>query len=100
MENHPPSPSRRSLGKKIWQISLGVVLIVAGIIMLVTPGQGILAIVAGIVLVSPYHGRRVIWNLKQLWKWVKQKWYSFRYPRVIQSKIWQKMRKLKKTLKK
>jgi transaldolase len=85
------------LFKKIWQISLGVVLVLVGIVMLFTPGQGILAIVAGIVLISPYHGRRVIWRLKLLWKWVKQKWYSFFHTRVIKSKVWQKMQKLKKT---
>ncbi|MFH0776199.1 MAG: PGPGW domain-containing protein [Patescibacteria group bacterium] len=76
--------------KRFGEIALGVILILAGIIMLFTPGQGILAIVAGIFLISPYHGRRIVWRLKELWKTLKRKWYARKFRRVIKHKIFLK----------
>ncbi|MFH0834019.1 MAG: PGPGW domain-containing protein [Patescibacteria group bacterium] len=76
--------------KRILEITGGVLLILLGIVMLFTPGQGIFAIVAGVVLVSPYHGRRLIWRLKEFWKLLKRKWYARKYRRVIKRKIFLK----------
>ncbi|MCF7836438.1 PGPGW domain-containing protein [Candidatus Gracilibacteria bacterium] len=82
--------------KRFFEIVGGGFLILAGIVMLVTPGQGVLAIVAGIFLISPQHGKRVVWWGRQLWRGVKGWWFSWRFKRVIRRRIFQRAEKLKK----
>jgi len=72
--------------KRFTEIACGSALVLVGIVMLFTPGQGILTIVAGVTLISPYHGRRLVWWLLQLWKKAKIKLYSLKYKRVIKRK--------------
>jgi uncharacterized protein (TIGR02611 family) len=48
---------------------LGAVLLVAGIVMLVTPGPGILAIAGGIALLSRHHG----WA-RAVRRWASDRW--------------------------
>jgi hypothetical protein len=82
---------------RFFEIIGGIALIIVGLVMLITPGSGIVAIIAGIMLISPYHGRRVIWWLKKkFWRGVKSWWYSWRFKRVIKRKIIKKVLFLKK----
>ncbi|MBU1089349.1 PGPGW domain-containing protein [Patescibacteria group bacterium] len=86
--------------KRFFEIAGGSLLILAGILMLFTPGMGILAILAGVMLISPHHGRRLVWWGKQLWRGVKGWWYSFRFKRTIRhSKFMEKARALKNKIK-
>jgi len=73
--------------KRFFQIFFGILLVIAGIVMLFTPGQGILAIVAGIMLISPYHGRRVVWRICCAWKSFKRWRYSFHFKRTIKRSV-------------
>jgi len=82
--------------RRFFEIIGGGFLILAGIVMLATPGSGILAIVTGIMLISPYHGRRILWWGKQLWRRIKSWWYSWRFKRVIKGKILRKARFFKR----
>ncbi len=84
--------------KRYAEIVIGTLLVILGVILIFTPGQGTLVIIAGVMLVSPYHGRRLVWWIKQLWKRTKGWWYSWRFKRVIKSKIIKRARKLKKKL--
>lgn len=69
--------------KRIGEITIGVLLVLLGVVMIFTPGQGSIVIVIGIMFISPYHGRRVLWRLKMLWKRTKTWWYSWRYKRTV-----------------
>jgi len=42
----------RAWWRKVWRIALGSVVVVAGVIMLVTPGPGIAAIIAGLAIMA------------------------------------------------
>lgn len=81
--------------KRFLEIVGGSLLVLAGVVMLATPGTGILAIVAGVMLISPHHGRRIIWWLKQFWRGLKGWWYSFRFKRVVKRKILQRAHKFR-----
>lgn len=50
--------------KRTIEIIVGTILILAGVIMLFTPGPGIATIIGGIILVSPHHGKRVIYYIQ------------------------------------
>lgn len=84
--------------KRCFQIIGGIILILAGLVMLVTPGQGILSIVAGVFLISPYHGRRLVWRIKRGWKRLKCWWFSWQFKRVIKRKVLKKARALRKKI--
>ncbi len=81
--------------RRFLEIIGGGILLFAGIIMLVTPGQGILAIIAGIFLISPRHGRRVVWHLRQIWKRVKMWWFSWKFKRTVKRKNFRKAKRIK-----
>ncbi len=86
--------------KRFLEIAGGSLLVLAGVVMLVTPGMGILAIVAGVMLISPHHGRRLVWWLKQFWRGAKGWWYSFRFKRTVKhSKFVKKARAFKNKIK-
>ncbi len=86
--------------KRFLEITGGSLLVFLGVAMFFTPGSGILAIVAGIMLISPHHGRRVIWWGKQLWRGTKGWWYSWRFKRTVKhSKFVKTARKLKNKIK-
>lgn len=59
---HDPGGERwqaRSLGRRVWAIvrtAIGIVLVLAGIVLLFLPGQGVLTIVAGL-LIAEYPGK-------------------------------------------
>ncbi len=76
--------------KRWFEIIFGVLLIVLGVVMLVTPGPGTATIIAGLMFVSPQHGKRVIWWLNCLWKWLKAQWYRRIYGR---SRVFKRKRK-------
>lgn len=84
--------------KRLLEIIGGIALILAGIIMLVTPGQGVLAIVGGVFLISPQHGRRLVWHLGKIWKRVKTWFFSWRFKRTTKRRNFVKSRKLKRKL--
>lgn len=50
------------------EIIIGLALIIAGLVMLFTPGQGLLFIALGILLISPYHGKKAL-KLLQIFCW-------------------------------
>jgi hypothetical protein len=81
------------------EIAGGIALIVIGVVMLVTPGSGVIAIIAGITLISPQHGKRVIWWVKKFWRSAKSWWYSWKFKRVIRRKIFKKALALEKKFK-
>lgn len=85
--------------QRFLEITGGILLILLGIVMLVTPGQGILAIIGGIFLISPQHGRRLIWHLGKIWKRVKMWWFSWQFKRTIKRKIFKKAKRLKRKIK-
>ena len=68
--------------KRLLQIIFGLILIVAGIVMLVTPGQGLLTIALGILLISPDHGHKVFVWLEKGWWWLVEY-----FPKKWQKKI-------------
>ncbi|MCF7845660.1 MAG: hypothetical protein K9L85_00295 [Candidatus Peribacteraceae bacterium] len=84
--------------KRILEITGGALLILIGIVMIFTPGQGLLAIIGGVFLISPQHGRRLVWYIKKAWKRVKMFWYSWRFKRVVKRKILIKAKRLKQKI--
>ena len=44
---------KRALWSKLWRIGLGTIVIIAGVLMLVLPGPGILGIIAGLAILAP-----------------------------------------------
>ncbi|MFA6458478.1 MAG: PGPGW domain-containing protein [Patescibacteria group bacterium] len=82
--------------QRFLEITGGVILILLGVVMLVTPGQGILAIVGGIFLISPQHGRRLIWHLGKVWKRVKTWLFSWRFKRTVKRKNFKRPKRSKK----
>lgn len=86
--------------KRLSQIIIGIVLILAGIIMLFTPGPGVPAIIFGVMLISPYHGHKIfIWLEKIWWKFVEhlpKKWQKkihLSFPKNWADKIRKKFHK-------
>jgi hypothetical protein len=49
------------------EIALGVTFLVSGVVMLFTPGQGILFIIFGVLLFSPYHGKKLLKHVQNGW---------------------------------
>lgn len=84
--------------KRAFQIFFGGLLIVIGVLALATPGPGILIIVIGITLISPYHGRRIVWRIRCGWRWLKSWYYSFRFRRTEKRSKF--LKSLKRRLKK
>ncbi len=68
--------------KRGFEVAFGVLLVLLGMVLLVTPGPGIVVMVAGVMFVSPQHGRRLIYWLLCLWKWVKAQWYRHFHGRI------------------
>lgn len=63
--------------KRTAQIILGSIIILIGIAGLFLPFlQGILLIIIGINIISPYHGQRILKHIKNVWdktkKWLKK----------------------------
>ncbi len=86
--------------KRFLEIAGGSLLVFTGILMLFTFGPGILAIVAGVMLISPHHGRRLVWWLRQFWRGLKGWWYSFWFKRTVKhSKFVKKARAFKNKIK-
>lgn len=85
--------------KRCLQIFFGSLLVLLGIVMIFTPGQGLIAIVGGVMLISPYHGRRLVWHIRCAWRKCKRWFYSFRFKRTIKRRIIQRIRRLKKRIK-
>lgn len=69
--------------RRLLEIIGGSVLIFAGILFALplVPLPGIPLIVAGVLLVSPYHGRRLAWWFVIAWKWALQKWHEYYHNR-------------------
>lgn len=54
--------------KRSFQITLGIIVISLGIAGLFLPFlQGILLIILGINILSPYHGQKLLHKIKELW---------------------------------
>ena len=66
--DHPHKHPRVSLVWKIFSITVGSLLILLGLLMLLTPGPGWLAIFAGLAMLSPYSR----WA-HQIMTWLKEK---------------------------
>jgi uncharacterized protein (TIGR02611 family) len=66
----PPRHPSLVLALKVASISIGSLLLLLGLVMLVTPGPGVLVILAGLAMLSP-HSR---WA-KSLLVWTKQKFH-------------------------
>jgi UPF0716 family protein affecting phage T7 exclusion len=81
------------------EILIGIILIIVGIVMLITPGQGLLAIAIGIFLISPHHGKKIIAHAEKLW-WRFEKKLSAKFRKKFTRHIpknWaQKFHKLNK----
>jgi hypothetical protein len=65
--------------------------------MFVTPGPGIAVVIAGVMLVSPQHGRRLIWYLAQVWRRAKAYYHKYYHGRV---RVFQRVKKFKLPFKK
>lgn len=50
-DSRPKSPVRR-YWSKFWRISLGSILVLAGLVMCITPGPGIVTIIAGLAVMA------------------------------------------------
>ena len=72
--------------KRLLQIIIGFVLVLAGIVMLFTPGQGLLTIALGVLLISPYHGHKIFVWLEKIW-WEFVGCLPKQWQRKIRSKI-------------
>lgn len=78
---HSPWPRHRALywGWRLLKNVLGIVLLLAGVVMLVTPGQGILAILAGLWLLDlpgKRHWERRLIGIPKVLKsinWIREK---------------------------
>jgi hypothetical protein len=82
---------------RLLEIVGGSVLIIAGVIFSIplVPLPGIPLIVAGVLLVSPYHGRRLAWWFVIAWKWVNQKWHEYYHNRKAHPRSRKGIRKRK-----
>jgi hypothetical protein len=74
---HPPEEPKGAVA--IVRNVLGLVLVLGGIAMLVLPGQGVLAIVAGLLLTT-FHGKRELTlklvrrpKVEQALQWIREK---------------------------
>ena len=70
------APVLRRLGRQAWRVvvlAVGLVLIAAGLVMLVTPGPGLAAIVAGLALLST----EFAWA-KRLLNWFRRRFAAAR----------------------
>lgn len=70
MTGQQPRHPTLVLALKIASISIGSLMLLLGLVMLVTPGPGILVILAGLAMLSP-HSR---WA-KSLLVWIKEKFH-------------------------
>lgn len=76
-----PAPFWDGSLKRTLEIVFGIVLILVGIFLSLpfVPGPGIPVIFFGVLLVSPYHGRRLFWRARLVIKWLKEHYYAWRH---------------------
>jgi hypothetical protein len=66
------------------EIFVGVLLTILGLILMIpgVPLPGTPVLLAGIMFVSPQHGRRLIWWLVCTWKWFKAHFHRLWHGRI------------------
>jgi len=85
--------------KRIIEITGGSILIIIGIVLIFIPiFTGAPILIAGIFLISPYHGRRIVWHLGKIWKRIKMFWYSWKFKRTVKRKIFRRAKMLKRKI--
>jgi len=85
---------RESRLRRVLEIGAGVVLVAVGIVMIPLPiFSGAPFIIPGVLLISPWHGRRLAWFAVHMYRWAKQGWHRVRHGRQHKNnskrhKIW------------
>lgn len=68
----------KNTAKRTIEIIIGIILICIGILLALpmVPGPGTLFILGGILLISPYHGQKIIDWGKEKWHYIKSKYFN------------------------
>jgi len=73
---------RESRLRRVLEIGAGVVLVAIGIVMIPLPiFSGAPFIIPGVLLISPWHGRRLAWFMVHAYRWAQQGWHRVRHGR-------------------
>lgn len=85
---------RESRLRRVFEIGGGVILVAIGIVAIPLPVlSGAPFIIPGVLLISPWHGRRLAWFVVHAYRWAQQGWHRVRHGRQHKNnskrhKIW------------
>lgn len=70
----------KSATMRVLRVGGGILLLLVGVVLLVTPGPGVVFLAAGVMLIASVHPPLHHW-LSVRWRWGKTKWRRWRNKR-------------------